>query len=98
MNLYLISQEVNTDWDTFSSAVVIAESEEEARKIHPCGITLEQRVKEAVNKDLVKKWFYDNWTTPDNVTAIFLGVYTGEQLKLTEVFDNKIICANFNAG
>lgn len=35
MHLYLISQSVNADYDTFDSAVVAAESAEEARKIHP---------------------------------------------------------------
>lgn len=35
MNLYKISQDVNDDWDTFDSAVVVAESAEEANKIIP---------------------------------------------------------------
>lgn len=35
MNLYKISQDVNDDWDTFDSAVVVAESAEEAKKIIP---------------------------------------------------------------
>ena len=37
MNLYLISQSVNTGYDTYSDAVVAAESEEQARNIHPDG-------------------------------------------------------------
>lgn len=37
MNLYLLSQSVNNDYDTFDSVVVCAESELEARKIHPYG-------------------------------------------------------------
>lgn len=46
MNLYLISQEINLDYDTYDSArnawiqiskVVAAESSEEARDIHPRG-------------------------------------------------------------
>ena len=35
MNIYLISQDVNTGYDTFDSAVVCAVSEEDARDIHP---------------------------------------------------------------
>ena len=35
MNLYLISQEVDNGYDTYDSAVVVAENEEEARNIHP---------------------------------------------------------------
>jgi hypothetical protein len=33
--IYLISQDVNNDYDTYDSAVVIAKNEEEAKKIHP---------------------------------------------------------------
>lgn len=35
MNLYLIVNEINNDWDTYSSMIVSAESEHEARRIHP---------------------------------------------------------------
>jgi len=35
MNLYLLSQEINNDYDTFDSVVVAAETEEEAKMIHP---------------------------------------------------------------
>jgi hypothetical protein len=35
VNLYLISQSENNDYNTFDSAVVAAESEDEARAIHP---------------------------------------------------------------
>ena len=35
MNLYLISQDVNDEYDTYDSAVVCAETEDEARMIHP---------------------------------------------------------------
>lgn len=37
MNLYLLTQDVNMGWDTYDSAIVCAESEEEAVKIHPNG-------------------------------------------------------------
>lgn len=35
MNIYLISQTKNDDYDTFDSAVVIAETEKEARGMQP---------------------------------------------------------------
>ena len=35
MNLYLIYQKVNANYDTYDSAVVAAASEEEAKWIHP---------------------------------------------------------------
>lgn len=37
MKIYKISQEVNNDWDTYDSCVVIAESAEAARLIRPDG-------------------------------------------------------------
>lgn len=36
--LYKISQEVNTSYDTYDSAVVCAENAEDAVKIHPSGM------------------------------------------------------------
>lgn len=33
--MYKLSQEVNNDHDTYDSCVVVADSEEEALKIHP---------------------------------------------------------------
>jgi hypothetical protein len=35
MNIYKIWQKYNTDWDTYDSAIVTAETEEEARRITP---------------------------------------------------------------
>ena len=35
MNLYLISQDHNDDYDTYDSAVVAAENEDAARETHP---------------------------------------------------------------
>lgn len=35
MNIYLISQDYNNAYDTYDSAVVAAENEEDAKTIHP---------------------------------------------------------------
>jgi len=35
MNIYLIAQNTNNDYDTYDSAVVIAPDEEAARNMHP---------------------------------------------------------------
>lgn len=37
MKLWLISQGVNTNWDTYDSAVVAAETEADAREMDPGG-------------------------------------------------------------
>lgn len=36
MNIYKISQDYNNNWDTYDSAVVIAENEEAAALTSPC--------------------------------------------------------------
>jgi hypothetical protein len=41
MNLYLISQDVNEDYDTYDSAVVVAKNAHEARHMHPGGYKLD---------------------------------------------------------
>lgn len=38
MNLYVISQTVHDDYDTYDSAIVAAETEDEARNIHPADV------------------------------------------------------------
>jgi len=35
MNIYFIEQDLVGGWDTYDSAVVAAESEDDARKVHP---------------------------------------------------------------
>jgi len=62
MNIYLIYQDENTGLNTYDSAVVIAESEEEARKIDP--------------GEGIQPWAFDSpeWVSPENVKVKFLGV------------------------
>lgn len=55
LNLYLIKQNENYSYDTYDSAVVIATSEEEARRIHP----LKEKWSEDHNTWLVWDWKYD---------------------------------------
>ena len=60
MKLWIISQDVNNDYDTFDSAVVAAETEEEARNINPAGAWGDS---------------WTGWATdPSQVTVEYLGV------------------------
>jgi len=63
MKLYLLTQDVNDDYDTFDSVVVAADSEEEARQITPAyGGKWEERV------------YSRTWaTTPEQVKVKYLG-------------------------
>lgn len=90
MNLYLISQKENNDWDTYDSAVVVAESEDQARHVHPRG-----RLFDPSEKDEYYRWDYafGCWaSSPDKVDAKFVGV-AAENLQA-----GYIVCASFNAG
>lgn len=60
MKLYLISQDTNKGWDTFDCAVVCAESEKEARMIHPAVDTLMRRA--------------NTWDRPEFVDVKYIGV------------------------
>ena len=93
MKLWLISQNVNNRWDTYDSAVVAAETEEEARNIYPN----DDNVRWNGSKWL---WYLDDgrvfdygsgsWTSPDNVQVQFLADgYEGP---------TGTVVASFNAG
>ena len=68
MNLYLISQDINDEWDAYSSAVVAAETEEEARLIHPGG----DRDFYCDHEDGINLGFWAN--SPTDVKVEFLGI------------------------
>ncbi len=62
MNLYLIEQSENDDYDTYDSAVVCAPDEATAKRMHPDGRQLET--------ECSSSWVTD----PDLVDCTFLGV------------------------
>lgn len=85
MNLYLIRQEINNNYDTYDSAIVCAECRETAQKIHP-GYGLE-----ATQKDWNDQ--YGSWcSSPDQVSVELIG------LAEPHVRPNSVILASFNAG
>lgn len=86
MNLYLISQSERNNYDTYDSAVVVAETPNQAKQIHPNG--------DKYSED-IKTWEkpYGSWaTSPKNVTAQYIGK-AKRGLK-----NGTVICASFNAG
>jgi hypothetical protein len=88
MNLYLLKQNVNNDYDTYDSVVVAAETEEEAQKIHPNEFF-------RLNHD--SPWYetehrYSTWAFKlKDVKVTFLGV-------AKEGIESGVILASFNAG
>ena len=84
MKLFKIYQNINKGYDTYDSAVVVANSAEEAQKIHP-------------NDSSGDFSMYDSWVSrPDLVSVIYLGEVVGEPDD--DIYPGAIICASFNAG
>lgn len=82
MNIYLIRQSVNTDYDTFDSAVVVAESMDKAMHMHPGSNSGEW---DGIYRP------YDDWARVEDVEVRFLGT-TNVFIK------PEVICGSFNAG
>lgn len=84
MNLYLISQSVNSNYDTYDSAIVAAPDEDTARRMHP------RRGLEAPSR-----WEFrpgSDWTAHENVTVEYIGDTLGNET------EPRVILASFNAG
>jgi hypothetical protein len=93
MKLWLISQNVNNDWDTYDSAVVVAPDEAAARLIHPGGSCIWRDDAWRYADGSKYTSFTDGpWTAPANVSAKYVGE-AAEGLS-----DGEIVCASFNAG
>ena len=83
MKLWRISQEDRSGYDTFDSAVVAAETEEEAKLMHP-------HDGHDITKD--KNESYGTWVNrPQLVTAEYFGV-------ARETTEKGVVTASFNAG
>ena len=83
MKIFLISQTQNTGYDTFDSAVVVAEREEDARLTIPDNIS-----------GWPSTWGedYSTWCkNPEDVTVTYLGEAKEGSLP-------GVVCASFNAG
>lgn len=91
--LYKISQTKNNNYDTYDSAIVIANSEEEAKKIHPSGVYYWKENKWVSWDDCDYDEGYD-WTSPDNVVCRLISVYVVVEL----LNENPVICSSYNAG
>lgn len=93
MNIYLISQTENKGYDTYDSAVVVAENEDKARCIDPSGHRI---VKDG-------KWhfvFADGTSEPDDYIswANNISKIKVELIGTTEKAEQGIVLTSFNAG
>ncbi len=84
MKLWKISQSVNNGYDTYDSAVVAAETEEIAKRIHPA------RDFYALNAIDISNYEYD-WAKPQDVKVEYLGEARND-------LKEGVIVFSFNAG
>ena len=86
MNLYLVSQAVNNEYDTFSAFVMVAPDEETARNTNPYGSIIDW---EEQSENRHGSWCWSK----DQVNVRFLGV-----ADVSLHGGHPIICASFHAG
>jgi len=98
VNLYLVSQTVNDGYDTYDSAVVAAESEADARLIHPgdrcqADVVNDRWIEHYSDGTLrVLPEFLQDWASrPSRVSVQLIGV-------AVEGTEAGVICASFIAG
>ena len=82
MNIYKIEQDTNVKYDTYDSAVVIAESESKAKYIHPTKCKKYYRPMD---------WKYE-WCKPSQVTVTYIGIADPSFTKPC------VIVSSYNAG
>lgn len=90
LKLWLLSQTVNTGYDTYDSCVVAAETEEDAKTIHPSKYTKVCAVKandDGRHNDLG----CFTWGYQEDVKAEYLG-------EAKDDLARGVVCASFNAG
>ena len=87
--LYHVTQEENTDYDTFSDMVVAAYSKKDAAKIHPYG-----DVYGVLNEDGNNAWNYCfSWaSSPKRVNVTKIGKAS------KNITQPDVICVSFHAG
>jgi len=91
MNIYLISQDINNEYDTFDSAIVTAENEDVARLINPESTwgRADNFLSKSEPEYISGTWVDD----PKLVTVKLLGTLDPDMPQKTSV-----LLASFNAG
>ena len=97
MKIYLLSQDFVSGYDTYDSAIVIAENEDEARKIHPneyvTHVTNDQWMENYSGGEEYKNEPHDGvkYSDIDKISVKYIGEASKEQRK-------GLVLASFNAG
>jgi hypothetical protein len=92
MLIFRISQTSNKEYDAYSSAIIVASSESEARGVHPQGdLTWNSQLGKWCYADdpTVISWS-NSWVNPDDVEVELVGV--------AHQPGKRILCASFHPG
>lgn len=82
LKIYLLERKDKWSYDDYDAIVVCAESEEDAKNIHPNGKSLDEEAKEPWN----------SWTSKkENLTVTEIGIANEVQVR-------GVVLASFNAG
>ena len=102
MKIYKLSQKENDDYDTYDSCIVIAENENDARRIHP------SKHIDNIFYDEIKKEFWTNYSKSEELYLFEdeYGTWTNEidKIKVEYIGEAKkglkkgVLLASFNAG
>lgn len=88
MKLWLLKQSAVTGYDTYDSCVVVADTEDQAKDMHPC--TYDSKFLSKAGTKTTPIWYYDWARSANEVTATYLGE--------AEDGTRRVVCASFNAG
>ncbi len=92
MKLWLIYQDINGGYDTYDRAVVAAEDEDTARRIHPSGSYSYVEGRGWCRPDgSLYRYAESDWTIPVHVGATLVGDAAPGTVA-------GVVCASFNAG
>ncbi|MDY0251183.1 MAG: hypothetical protein RBR45_14205 [Pseudomonas sp.] len=91
MYIYLIEQNVNSDWDFYDSAVVVAPDIQTARFTHPDNESIWNGKTWVDKKTRLDLFVTEPWCHPSHVDVQLIGV-------ASEKTQPGVICASFNAG
>lgn len=94
MKLFKISQNKNNRYDTYDSAVVCAENEEDAKTIHPDGKANDASTDPAIyrrGRSFDSPDFIDDWTGLSDIEVEYIG-------EAKEGLERGVVVASFNAG
>jgi hypothetical protein len=101
MNIYLLSQSESYNYDTYSSCVVCAENEKEARRIHPrnySDVFYDENKKQFLSKNV----YGEEYVFEDDSFGVWTNNIEYIEVKYLGVADNSIkkgvLLSSYNAG